>query len=226
MEPTNHHSFAFFPDPEEFFLITHFPQPKELSAQILEPLDKWSWWAFYSAVAASLFLGLVTGNEDLDVTKLVLHSTLQIVQPAELRTDGASGKVVFTVLMLIAFYWHTLYDIFLRSFIIGQEFPQVADSMEDIDLSLQAIHSLDQGILDGSWNKKRIMDLWYYDRMRYCLLHKTEERGPTSHIFGHNGIFTYQGAFAIGNTNVYDVHDFSCYINSVIHAKSVAILSR
>ena len=53
---------------------------------------------------------------------------------------------------IMAIYWHTIYDVKVRSFIIGQTFDPVADSLQELDVSEYPLFNLEEDGFDERSN--------------------------------------------------------------------------
>lgn len=53
-----------------------------------------------------------------------------------------------TFISIMALYWHSLYDVKVRSFIIGQTFDPIAEKLNELDISKYPIYSLEDDAFD------------------------------------------------------------------------------
>ena len=65
-------------------------------------------------------------------------------------------------------YWHTLYDIEVRSNIIGQTFDEIADSLQDLDVSQFPVYDLNGNSFDETSNVLKQMEMLYVDQKQSC----------------------------------------------------------
>ena len=160
-------SYNIFPIQDEYHLLTHFPKSNELNFQIWKPLGIWTWIASWFSLVifllsfALFFLNYLLPIHNVHVTpkvtlgKLSLHILLQYQQSTSLLTligKKTSVRFLTALISIMSIYWHTSYDVKVRSFIIGQTFDPIADSLQDLDVSQYPIFNLDTDGLDVESN--------------------------------------------------------------------------
>ena len=62
--------------------------------------------------------------------------------------NRTSGRLLVTFISIMALYWHSLYDVKVRSFIIGQTFDPIAENLNDLDISRYPIYNLEEDAFD------------------------------------------------------------------------------
>ena len=163
-----------FPIQDEYLLLTHFPKSNELNFQILRPLGKWTWIASWFTLVAFLLpfsmfyvqhLKLIHNTyitPKVTFGKLALNVLLQYQQPApllDLVGKKTSVRILTVFISVMAIYWHTLYDVKVRSFIIGQTYEPIAEKLQDLDVSEYPIFNLDN---DGLDTASTIVQVFYF----------------------------------------------------------------
>ena len=159
-------SYNVFPIQDEYVLLTHFPKSNELNFKVLKPLGTWTWiaslitlFAFLILFSLYFFRHLIQIRKvdlcsQIDLGKLTLFVMLQYQQPAPLLNivgKGTSGRLLIVFISIMALYWHTLYDVKVRSFIIGQTFEPIAESLQELDVSEYPVYNMDEdGYDEGS----------------------------------------------------------------------------
>ena len=124
-----------------------------------------------------------------------------------------------------AIYWHTLYDIKVRSNIIGQTFDPIADSIYDLDISKFTIYNLENYVLDDSFNIMRQIEFLYTDQQIQCRNYFNTSFSPddknTYYIFGYGPIPTIAGVNFRS-----DLLIFICYLKAINSGTAAGIISR
>ena len=157
----------FFSQGEGSPPLTHFPKSNELNFKILKPLGTWTWIASIFTLFSFLFIFCLFNFQHLlnirklgfpgqfDMGKITLHVLFQYQQPAPLLAlvgTRNSGRILIVFISIMAIYWHTLYDVKVRSFIIGQTFEPVAESLEELDVSKYPVYNLEEDGFDEKSN--------------------------------------------------------------------------
>ena len=175
-------SYSAFPIQDEYVLLTHFPKPSELTFDILKPLGKWTWVAslfsllFFLLAFTLYFLHHRKRTEcfrhsQLEMGSLAIHILCQFQQPAPinwLAGKSAACNMLIILIGIAAIYWHTLYDVQVRSSIIGQVFDKAADSNTDLDVSAYPVYDLDGNSFDEASNVLKRMEMLYADQQQTC----------------------------------------------------------
>ena len=102
--------------------------------------------------------------------KVALNILLQYQQPANLLewdNKRTSLRLFIASISIMALYWHTLYDIKVRSFIIGQIFDPVAESINEVDVSQYPIFNLDNDGLDEASTIVKVSNVPKFTYVKY-----------------------------------------------------------
>ena len=162
-------SYNTFPIQDEYVLLTHFPQSNELNFKILKPLGTWTWIGSIFTLFLFLFLFclhlfrhltqlyLLESQSQFDLGEISLNVLFQFQQPAPLiKFAGSriSGRILVAFIGIMAIYWHALYDVKVRSFIIGQTFDYIAEKLNELDVSEYPVFNMEE---DGFNDKSNII---------------------------------------------------------------------
>ena len=233
-------SFIPFPIQTEYMLLTHFPKSNQLNFQVLKPLGKWTWIGFgcilvFISIPFSLYFMQHRFNlmgrrfSNLKMGEMLLYILCIYQHPTNLKWTAGRSKACKALIMLLsvaAIYWHTLYDVEVRSNIIGQTFDYIADSLQDLDVSDFPVYDLDGNSFDETSNKLMQMEMLYVDQKQSCTIYFNKKFSPLANTYERTiKETTYLEVLTAANI-IQDVESFVCFTGLIFKGAAVGLISK
>lgn len=132
------------------------------------------------------------------------------------QLQGMIGSNILIVLISFStIFWHTLYDVEVRSSIIGQIFDPVAETLDQVDISNYPIYDLDRDAIEDELSIIQRAQVLYADQKQVCL-----------NFFQDGNVVVGDMALVYKGHFIHSPMLFSCMMSAINDGQGAGLISR